>query len=106
MTAALRASYCIRGRGRGGMRFLMDVAVVIPVFNKERHVERAIRSALSQTLSPARIVIVDDASTDGSRAKIAAISDPRITVIERLTPGPGGYAARNAAIELATNEWI
>jgi len=84
----------------------MDVAVVIPVFNKERHVERAIRSALSQTLSPARIVIVDDASTDGSRARIAAISDPRITIIERRTPGPGGYAARNAAIESVTSEWI
>jgi glycosyltransferase involved in cell wall biosynthesis len=84
----------------------MDVAVVIPVFNKERHVERAILSALSQTLSPARIVIVDDASTDGSREKIAAISDPRITIIERLTPGPGGYAARNVAIESVTSEWI
>lgn len=84
----------------------MDVAVVIPVFNKERHVERAIRSALSQTLSPARILIVDDASTDGSRERIAAISDPRITVIHRQTPGPGGYAARNAAIAAVTTEWI
>ena len=88
------------------MRFRMDVAVVIPVFNKERHVERAIRSALSQTLSPAKVVIVDDASTDGSRERIAAISDPRVTVIHRQTPGPGGYAARNAAINAVTTEWI
>ena len=84
----------------------MDVAVVIPVFNKVRHVERAIRSALSQTLSPAKVVIVDDASTDGSHERIAAISDPRITVIHRQTPGPGGYAARNAAITAVTTEWI
>lgn len=84
----------------------MDVAVVIPVFNKERHVERAIRSALSQTLSPAKVLIVDDASTDGSRERIASISDPRITVIHRQAPGPGGYAARNAAIAAATTEWI
>jgi succinoglycan biosynthesis protein ExoO len=84
----------------------MDVAVVIPVFNKERHVERAIRSALSQTLSPATIVIIDDASTDGSRERIAAISDPRIRVIHRQVPGPGGYAARNAAIATVTTEWI
>jgi glycosyltransferase involved in cell wall biosynthesis len=87
-------------------RFRMDVAVVIPVFNKERHVERAIRSALFQTLPPAKIFVVDDASTDGSRERIAAISDPRITVIRRQTPGPGGYAARNAAIAAATAEWI
>jgi glycosyltransferase involved in cell wall biosynthesis len=84
----------------------MDVAVVIPVFNKERHVERAIRSALSQTLSPAKVLIVDDASTDGSRERIAAISDPRIMVLHRQTPGPGGYAARNAAITAVTTEWI
>ncbi len=84
----------------------MDVAVVIPVFNKERHVERAIRSALSQTLSPATVVIIDDASTDGSRERIAAISDPRIRVIHRQVPGPGGYAARNAAIAMVTTEWI
>ena len=103
MTATPRASYCAPELG---VRFRMDVAVVIPVFNKERHVERAIRSALSQTLSPAKVVIVDDASTDGSRERIAAISDPRVTVIHRQTPGPGGYAARNAAINAVTTEWI
>ena len=84
----------------------MDVAVVIPVFNKERHVERAIQSALSQTLAPANLLIVDDASTDGSSEKIASFSDPAITVLRRQTPGPGGYAARNAGIEAATAEWI
>jgi len=84
----------------------MDVAVVIPVFNKARHVERAIRSALSQTLSPTRVLVVDDASTDGSRERIAAIADARITVLHRQTPGPGGYAARNAAIAAVTTEWI
>jgi succinoglycan biosynthesis protein ExoO len=84
----------------------MNVAVIIPVFNKERHVERAIRSALSQTLAPAKILIVDDASTDGSREKIAGFSDPVITVLRRQTPGPGGYAARNVAIEAADTEWI
>jgi glycosyltransferase involved in cell wall biosynthesis len=84
----------------------MDVAVVIPVFNKERHVERAIGSALSQSLAPTNILIVDDASTDGSRERIDSFSHPAITVLRRQTPGPGGYAARNAAIEAAGTEWI
>lgn len=84
----------------------MDVAVVIPVFNKERHVERAIRSALSQTLPPSKILIVDDASTDGSAEKIESFHRPDVTVLRRPTPGPGGYAARNAAIEASRNEWI
>jgi succinoglycan biosynthesis protein ExoO len=84
----------------------MNVAVVIPVFNKAPHVDRAIQSALSQTLSPSNILIVDDASTDGSGEKIASFSHPTITVLRRQTPGPGGYAARNLAIEAASTEWI
>jgi glycosyltransferase involved in cell wall biosynthesis len=84
----------------------MNVAVVIPVFNKERYVERAIRSALSQTLSPSKILVVDDASTDGSGEKVASLSHPTITILRRSTPGPGGYAARNLAIEAARAEWI
>lgn len=84
----------------------MNITVVIPVFNKERHVERAIRSALSQTLSPEEIFVVDDASTDGSRDRIASFSSPLITVLRRPTPGPGGYAARNLAIERARTDWI
>lgn len=84
----------------------MDIAVVIPVFNKAPHVERAIQSALSQTLSPSNILIVDDASTDGSGEKIASLSHPTITILRRPTPGPGGYAARNLAIEAASTEWI
>lgn len=91
---------------RRWQRSHMNVSVVIPVFNKERHVERAIQSALSQTLCPASILIVDDASTDGSAEKIARFSDPRITMLRRQTPGPGGYAARNVAIEAARSEWI
>lgn len=84
----------------------MDVAVVIPVFNKVRHVDRAIRSVLSQTLPPTRILIVDDASTDGSAEKIETFRHPDITVLRRSVPGPGGYAARNTAIEASSNEWI
>src|ERR1700754_3004909 len=84
----------------------MNITVIIPVFNKELHVERAIESALSQTLSPTEIFVVDDASTDGSRDKIAAFSSPLITLLRRPTPGPGGYAARNLAIERARTEWI
>jgi len=84
----------------------MNVSVVIPVFNKEPHVERAIQSALAQTLSPSNILVVDDASTDGSGEKIARMSHPTITILRRPIPGPGGYAARNLAVEAANTEWI
>jgi glycosyltransferase involved in cell wall biosynthesis len=42
------------------------VAAVIPVYNKEPYVARAITSILAQTRPVDEIIIVDDASTDGS----------------------------------------
>jgi glycosyltransferase involved in cell wall biosynthesis len=50
--------------------------------------------------------LVDDASTDGSTEKLLEFKDPRLKVLRRDTPGPGGYAARNAGIAQAKNEWI
>lgn len=81
-------------------------SVVVPLYNKGPHIERAIRSALSQTLPPAEIVVVDDGSTDGGFEYVAGLRDDRIRLHRRTEPGPGGYAARNLAIERATSEWI
>lgn len=81
-------------------------SVVIPLFNKAPHIERAIASALEQILPPHEIIVVDDGSTDGSLEIVRAMEDARITVLTRSPPGPGGYAARNLGVEAATGEWI
>lgn len=82
------------------------IAAVIPLHNKERFVMRAIDSVLAQTRPVDEIIIVDDASTDGSLDKIKAFADPRLKLLHRAEPGPGGYAARNLAIRAATSRWI
>lgn len=84
----------------------MDVTVVIPLYNKAPHVAAAIRSALEQSMPPREVVIVDDGSTDGGLEIARAVDDPRVTVLTRSPPGPGGYAARNLGIERASGEWI
>lgn len=81
-------------------------SVIIPVHNKARHVAESVASALTQTHAPHEVILIDDASTDGSSEIIAAIEDPRIRLLHRDTPGPGGYAARNLGIEHATGDWI
>ncbi|RJF85767.1 glycosyltransferase family 2 protein [Sphingomonas cavernae] len=81
-------------------------SVIIPVHNKARHVAESVASALAQTLSPHEVILIDDASTDGSTEIIAAIKDPRIRLLFRDTPGPGGYAARNLGIDKADGDWI
>lgn len=81
-------------------------SVVIPVHNKAQHVGRAIRSVLCQTFSDIELLIVDDASSDGSMARIEHFQDSRIRVYSRRTPGPGGYAARNLGIRESRGTYL
>lgn len=83
-----------------------SVAAVIPLYNKGPHVLRALHAALHQSIPVDEIIVVDDASTDDGPALVAACEDPRIRLLRRSEPGPGGYAARNLAIEQAGSEWI
>lgn len=70
-----------------------SVSVVIPLYNKRRSIERAIRSVLAQNVSELEVIVVDDGSTDGSAELVTAIADARIHLIQQVNAGPG--RARN-----------
>jgi glycosyltransferase involved in cell wall biosynthesis len=61
---------------------------------------------LRQTCQDFELIIIDDASTDGSLAEVQKFNDPRIRLLYRNAPGPGGYAARNLGIKESRGEWI
>ncbi|PKV62616.1 glycosyltransferase involved in cell wall biosynthesis [Pontibacter ramchanderi] len=81
-------------------------SVIIPVHNKLPHLERSVNSVLNQTHQNFELLLIDDASTDGSSEKLKTFRDPRIRLLRRDTPGPGGYAARNLGIATAQNNWV
>lgn len=81
-------------------------SVIIPVHNKLPHLERSINSVLNQSFQDFELLLIDDASTDGSTEKLLEFNDPRIRRFRREEPSPGGYAARNLGIEKAKYEWI
>lgn len=81
-------------------------SVVVPVYNKEPHIHRSVSSILNQSFSNFELIIVCDPSTDKSNEEIAKFDDPRIRVLYRDQPGPGGYAARNLGITNAKSDWI
>jgi glycosyltransferase involved in cell wall biosynthesis len=54
---------------------VVGLSVIIPLYNKEREVARAVRSVLAQTLQPLEIIVVDDGSTDNSAALVEAIAN-------------------------------
>lgn len=81
-------------------------SVIIPVHNKLPHLDRSVYSVLNQTFTDFELLLIDDASTDGSEEKIKSYQDPRIRHFKRTVPGPGGYAARNLGIQEARYDWI
>lgn len=80
--------------------------VIIPVHNAGCLVSRALRSVIDQQYKDIEIIVVDDASTDQTLWYVSRFSDSRIRVLERETPGFGGYAARNLGLSTASAQWI
>jgi glycosyltransferase involved in cell wall biosynthesis len=57
---------------------LPDVSICVPAYNTARWIVRAVESALSQTYRSLEVVVVDDASTDGTLERVRELHDPRI----------------------------
>lgn len=75
------------------------VSVVVPVYNKENYLRRAVDSVLCQTFGDFELVLVDDGSTDRSLEVARSYTDPRVRVIHQANGGEG--AARNRGIHEA-----
>ena len=82
----------------------LKISVVVPLFNKEIEVERALRSALGQTCEPDEIIVVDDGSTDASVSVVESLGDNRIRMIHQANAGVS--AARNAGVLVASNSYV
>lgn len=84
----------------------MKISIVIPLYNKEPYVERAIRSIQAQGAAAHEVVVVDDGSTDGGPALVErlAADDARIRLVRQKNAGVS--VARNAGIEHSSGDWV
>jgi glycosyltransferase involved in cell wall biosynthesis len=82
------------------------IAAVLPVHDKAPHIRRALESIAGQTRPPDELIIVDDASLDGSMEQVRAFEGLDAQILTRDRPGPGGYAARNVAAAHARSAWV
>lgn len=82
------------------------ISIIIPVYNVEKWLERAVQSLQNQTLSDFELILIDDGSTDASGSVCDALAkeDNRIRVIHQ--ENAGAAAARNKGIHEAKGEYL
>jgi glycosyltransferase involved in cell wall biosynthesis len=93
------------------MELLMDevkitFSVVIPLYNKERHIARSILSVLRQRRTPDEILVIDDGSTDSGLQIVQSMEkdNPLLKIIKQKNAGVS--CARNRGIQNATGNYI
>lgn len=82
---------------------LPSLAVVIPCWNAEKWVARAIRSVLDQQYPDIELIVIDDGSTDRSLSVIKSVDGP---ILWKSGPNNGACAARNAGLEHTRSEYV
>lgn len=81
----------------------MHISVIIPSYNRAHTLPRALDSVLAQTRPADEIIVIDDGSTDNTRALVQQ-DYPQVTYLYQDNAGVS--AARNHGIEIATGDWI
>lgn len=79
------------------------ISAVIPAFNAENWIRRAVDSVLAQTRPAEEILVVDDGSTDGTADAVRSYGGAVRLITQ---PNAGVSVARNAGITAATGNWI
>ena len=82
------------------------VSVIVPIYNVEKYLDQCLDSIEAQTHRNIEVLCINDGSTDGSRAIMAAHAkkDPRVRVIDKEN---GGYGQGcNRGLSLAKGEWV
>lgn len=82
-----------------------QVTIILPVFNGEATLVRAVESILHQTYPHWKLLVIDDGSTDSTLKLAHSFQDPRITVISDGTR-KGIVARLNQGVELVTTPYI
>ena len=85
---------------------MLDLSIIVPVYNVEEYIDRCIKSLIAQNLYSYEIILVDDGSTDNSSEIINDYSKKYNNVISIHQKNLGLSGARNTGLKLARGEYI
>lgn len=86
---------------------MVKVSVIVPIYNTEDYIEKALNSLMNQTLHDIQVILVNDGSTDNSgliAKKYAELDNKKFIYIEQKNLGLS--MARNNGMKYATGEYI
>ena len=81
------------------------ISVVIPTFNREKEIEKSIKSVLAQTYKNIEVIVIDDGSKDKTEQVVKKIKDERVSYY-KLKKNKGACYARNYGIKKAKGKYI
>ncbi|MFM7681209.1 MAG: glycosyltransferase family 2 protein [Bacteroidota bacterium] len=79
--------------------------MILPVFNREKRISRAIQSVIDQEFENWELIVINDASTDGTKEILDQIKHSKINIIHNVT-NLERCASRNLGIDSAKGEFI
>lgn len=82
-----------------------EISVVIPTHNRWHLLSRTLAGALGQEGVDLEVIVVDDASSDETPARLAELAEPNLRVFN-LNPNLGLVGARNRGLEEVRGEWV
>jgi glycosyltransferase involved in cell wall biosynthesis len=88
---------------------MKSFAAIIPTYNREATILRAIHSIARQTIRPQTLIVIDDGSIDQTEELVTAwirVERPPFKVIFEKTSNRGVSAARNLGVQLADSDWL
>ncbi len=81
------------------------VTVLLPAYNAENYICRAVDSVLGQTFSDFELLIINDGSTDSTQSLLESYTDPRIKLIN-MPENVGLIDVLNHGLSLASGKYI
>lgn len=85
------------------MKRSFHISAVVPTYNREKTIEKAINSILAQKWLPWEILVIDDGSTDKTRQSVEKYGQTVRYIYQR---NGGVSAARNRGVKEANGEWV
>ena len=79
-------------------------SVIIPLYNKEKHIQQCIESVLDQTFDEYEIIVIDDGSTDDGPDIARSFKSEKINVYHQ--PNRGVSVARNSGLSKAKYDFL